>query len=180
MMDNETFDEVLNSFKEADSIVKRLKTRIAELEEENKKLNTTIENTKIEQEADRKHIEQLEEENKNLKIEIWWLMWERDGLQMVVERLHKELNECECSFWFENDEVWFWKREYKRLKKWIKDHCKWYWNLFPEDEMRRQRKKADKKRKKTKEEEELSKYKKQYEHSMWEDDELIYEEWLYD
>ena len=28
--------------------------------------------------------------------------------------------------------------------------------------------------------EELSKYKKQYEHSMWEDDELIYEEWLYD
>lgn len=28
--------------------------------------------------------------------------------------------------------------------------------------------------------EELNKYKKQYEHSMWEDDELIYEEWLYD
>ncbi len=28
--------------------------------------------------------------------------------------------------------------------------------------------------------EELSKYKKQYEHSMWEDSELIYEEWLYD
>ena len=27
---------------------------------------------------------------------------------------------------------------------------------------------------------ELSKYKKQYEHSMWEDNELIYEEWLYD
>ena len=112
----------------------------------------------------------LEEENKNLnkkieklQIEIWWLMWERDGLQMVVERLHKELNECECGFWFENDEVWFWKKEYKRLKKWIKDHCKWYWNLFPEDEMKRQRKKADKKRKKTKE-----------------DDELIYEEWLYD
>ena len=26
---------------------------------------------------------------------------------------------------------------------------------------------------------ELSKYKKQYQHSMWEDDELIYEEWLY-
>ena len=28
--------------------------------------------------------------------------------------------------------------------------------------------------------EKLSKYKRQYEHSMWEDDELIYEEWLYD
>lgn len=41
-MDNETFDEVLNGFKEADSIVKRLKTRIAELEEENKKLKDDI------------------------------------------------------------------------------------------------------------------------------------------
>ena len=27
---------------------------------------------------------------------------------------------------------------------------------------------------------EIDKYKRQYEHSMWEDDELIYEEWLYD
>ena len=71
-------------------------------------------------------VNELEEENKKLK---------------------SDLSECECSFWFENDEVWFWKREYKRLKKWIKDHCKWYWNLFPEDEMKRQRKKADKKRK---------------------------------
>lgn len=98
MMDNETFDAVLNSFKEADSIVKRLKNRIAELEEENRKL----------------------------KSDLW---------------------ECECSFWFESDEVWFWKREYKRLKEWIKDHCKWYWNLFPEDVMKRQWKKANKKRK---------------------------------
>lgn len=63
------------------------------------------------------------------------------------KRLKSDLEECECSFWFESDEVWFWKWEYKRLKKWIKDHCKWYWNLFPEDEMRRQWKKADKKRK---------------------------------
>ena len=72
------------------------------------------------------YIRNLEEENKKLK---------------------SDLSECECSMHFENDEVWFWKREYKRLKKWIKDHCKWYWNLFPEDEMKRQRKKADKKRK---------------------------------
>ena len=27
---------------------------------------------------------------------------------------------------------------------------------------------------------EIDEYKRQYEHSMWEDDELIYEEWLYD
>jgi len=100
--------------------------RIAELEEENKKLNIIIENTKIEQKSDREHIEELEEENKKLK---------------------SDLSECECSMHFENDEVWYRKREYKRLKKWIKDHCNWYWNLFPEDEMKRQWKKADKKRK---------------------------------
>jgi len=84
-------------------------------------------------------------------------MVELESLEIVVKELHKleeenkklksDLWECECSFWFESDEVWFWKREYKRLKKWIKDHCKWYWNLFPEDEMKRQWKKADKKRK---------------------------------
>lgn len=62
-------------------------------------------------------------------------------------KLKSDLSECECSMHFESDEVWFWKREYKRLKKWIKDHCKGYWNLFPEDEMKRQWKKADKKRK---------------------------------
>ena len=100
--------------------------RIAELEEENKKLNIIIENTKIEQKSDREHIEELEEENKKLK---------------------SDLSECECSMHFENDEVWYRKREYKRIKKWIKDHCNWYWNLFPEDEMKRQWKKADKKRK---------------------------------
>ena len=84
-------------------------------------------------------------------------MVELESLEIIVKELHKleeenkklksDLSECECSFWFENDEVWYRKREYKRLKKWIKDHCKWYWNLFPEDEMKRQRKKADKKRK---------------------------------
>ena len=73
--------------------------------------------------------------NKNIKLE------------EENKKLKSDLSECECSFWFENDEVWFWKWEYKRLKKWIKDHCKWYWNLFPEDEMKRQWKKADKKRK---------------------------------
>ena len=76
----------------------------------------------------------LEEENKRLEEE--------------NEKLKSDLSECECSLWFENDEVLFWKREYKRLKQRIKDHCKGYWNLFPEDEMKRQRKKADKKRKK--------------------------------
>ena len=39
---------------------------VTELQDKIKKLNTIIENTKIEQEADRKHIEKLEEENKKL------------------------------------------------------------------------------------------------------------------
>jgi hypothetical protein len=52
------------------SITERAKDMgVEELVKENKKLNTIIENTKIEQEADRKHIEELEEENQKLKSE---------------------------------------------------------------------------------------------------------------
>ena len=99
----------------------------------------------------------LWEENKKLKDKISELedvskdydLLSKDFITLGEEneKLKSDLSECECSMHFENDEVWFWKREYKRLKKWIKDHCKWYWNLFPEDEMKRQWKKADKKRK---------------------------------
>lgn len=89
-------------------------------------MSKTIEISVYDLQELRNENKRLEEENKKLKSDLW---------------------ECECSFLFENDEVWFWKWEYKRLKKWIKDHCKWYWNLFPEDEMKRERKKADKKRK---------------------------------
>ena len=76
-----------------------------------------------------------------------WLYKENKWLWEENRKLKSDLSECECSLLFENDEVWFWKWEYKRLKKWIKDHCKGYWNLFPEDEMKKQWKKADKKRK---------------------------------
>jgi hypothetical protein len=96
----------------------------------------------------------LKEENKKLNEEVRFLEECLDRKEKLNEEYRKEIDElksdlweCECSFWFENDEVWFWKWEYKRLKKWIKDHCKGYWNLFPEDEMKRQWKKADKKRK---------------------------------
>lgn len=109
---------------------------IEELKKENKILKEKLSEITMVADDEKQsieHILELEEENRNLK--------------MVVDKLHNELEECECSFWFESDEVWFWKREYKRLKKWIKEHCKWYWNLFPEDEMKRQRKKAEKKRK---------------------------------
>jgi hypothetical protein len=89
----------------------------------------------------------LKEENESIKEDLenaWNLL---NVLEEENKNLKSDLEECQCSFWFESDEVWFWKWEYKRLKKWIKDHCKWYWNLFPEDEMKRQWKKADKKRK---------------------------------
>ena len=98
-----------------------------------------------------KENKELKKENKKLK-----KYYDRDKEELMEscyslakenDKLKSDLSECECSFWFENDEVWFWKLEYKRLKKWIKDHCNGYWNLFPEDEMKRQRKKADKKRK---------------------------------
>ena len=134
---------------------------------ENKKLRAYADNLDSENDNQAIEIEELKKENKKLK-----KYYDRDKEELMEscyslakenDKLKSDLSECECSFWFENDEVWFWKLEYKRLKKWIKDHCKWYWNLFPEDEMERQWKKADKKRKKTKE-----------------DDELIYEEWLYD
>lgn len=105
----------------------------AELEEENKKLEEKLDNRDSLLEWKRKEVQTLFRVNEELTIE--------------NKKLKSDLEECECSFWFESDEVWFWKREYKRLKKWIKDHCKWYWNLFPEDEMKRQWKKADKKRK---------------------------------
>lgn len=92
-------------------------------------------------------IERLEEENKALRENVNHRAWRCADLSEENEKMKSDLSECECSLWFENDEVWYRKREYKRLKKWIKDHCNGYWNLFPEDEMKRQRKEADKKRK---------------------------------
>lgn len=122
-----------------------------QLEEENKTLTKC--NLNLQEWLDNKEKvnKSLREENKKLK-----KYYDRDKEELMEscyslakenDKLKSDLEECECSLLFENDEVWFWKREYKRLKKWIKDHCKWYWNLFPEDEMKRQWKKADKKRK---------------------------------
>ena len=123
-----------------------------ELREENKNLKKKIQT--LELWLDNK--EKLNEELRK-QIDKYKHYYDRDKEELMEscyslakenDKLKSDLSECECSFLFENDEVWFWKREYKRLKKWIKDHCNWYWNLFPEDEMKRQRKKADKKRKK--------------------------------
>lgn len=125
-------EQILKSWAEAMSkIIERMSIEMWELEEENKTLKDKIEHLEFDIEAWKKLKAVWEKKEQKLQIEIWWLMWERDGLQMVVERLKGELDECECSFWFDSDEVWYRKREYKRLKKRIKDHCKWYWNLIP-------------------------------------------------
>jgi len=119
----ERMTRINENIQTAQNMLSWIVERCYELEEENKKM--------------KKYYDRDKEE---LMESCYWLAREND-------KLKSDLDECECSFWFESDEVWFWKREYKRLKKWIKDHCKWYWNLFPEDEMKRQWKKADKKRK---------------------------------
>ena len=159
----EDYKEIAIENKKLKEEVERLKQNIMQdeleiipkLEKENKNLNDKID--LLEEE-----IIILKEKKENLKSDLEQLReaykeyYDRDKEELMEscyslakenDKLKSDLEECECSFWFESDEVWFWKREYKRLKKWIKDHCKWYWNLFPEDEMKRQRKKADKKRK---------------------------------
>lgn len=152
-----------------------------ELEEENKNLNKQIEQFKKWVKAWTKIIERLEEENKKLNIKVASLEWEIKWLNSTIEKLHKELEECECSFWFENDEVWYRKRECKKLKEKVETLELWLDNKEKLNEGYRKQ---------------IDKYKRQYEHSMWfmeedtlqelkdiwelEDDELIYEEWLYD
>ena len=140
--------------------------RCYELEEENKKLKEKNEKLEEENKKLKEKNEKLEEDNINLisfnehyspdvivkYVDRYETLYNEVDIECAKLRdenrkLKEELKECECSFWFESDEVWYRKREYKRLKKWIKDHCNWYWNLFPEDEMKRQWKKADKKRK---------------------------------
>ena len=120
-----------------------MKAQIQQLEEENKKLKDKIEHLEFDIEAWKKLKAVWEKKEQKLQIEIWWLMWERDGLKMAVDKLKEEnqtlelwldnkeklneeyrkqidklksdLSECECSFWFESDEVWYRKREAKRL-----------------------------------------------------------------
>lgn len=145
-------------YKQLEEENKKLNIKVASLEWEIKWLNYTIEKLKEENQTLELWLDNKEKVNKSLREENEKLKkyYDRDKEELMEscyslakenDKLKSDLEECECSFWFESDEVWFWKWEYKRLKKWIKDHCKWYWNLFPEDEMKRQWKKADKKRK---------------------------------
>jgi len=70
------------------------------------------------------YIDNLIEENKKLNEKVRFLEECLDNKENVNKRLREEnrklksdLEECECSFWFENDEVWYRKRECKKLKE---------------------------------------------------------------
>ena len=119
-----------------------MKAHIEQLEKENKSLKDDLLHYIQREEEYRKEIEKL-------KIEIWWLMWERDGLKMVVEKLHKEIEE--------QDEA------IKNLKLDLG------YSRTLLDNVSAEYKSQVNINKKLKAE--LEQYKKQYEHSMWDDEE---------
>lgn len=82
--------------------------RCYELEKENKMLHEEQWRLHRLWSKDTKHIAELEEENKNLK---------------------SDLEECECSMHFENDEVWYRKRECKKLKEELSKLKEKYWDI---------------------------------------------------
>ena len=116
---------------------------IVELEQENKNLKLIQETNEKQIQNDIKERDELREENKNLKddllhyirreeeyrekiqtLELWLDNKEKlnEEYRREIDKLKSDLSECECSFWFEADESWFWKRECKELRKWIKEH----------------------------------------------------------
>lgn len=89
--------------------------------------------------------EKLEEENRNLREEMKYIRklntYDYNELQDLVitleeenKKLKSDLSECECSMHFENDEVWYRKRECKKLKaelsKYKKLHKYSNWELL--------------------------------------------------
>ena len=102
---------------------------------------------------DMKYIIDLEEENKKLKEKV-----------SELEDISKDYDILSHDFITATGEIEFWKDEVERFKQNAMSDMKEITDLEIEN-------------KKLKEE--LDKYKKQYEH-IFGDDELIYEEWLYD
>ena len=104
----------------------------ARVEELREHLNTSFrEIDYLETRLDRakKDNEKLEKENKKLNIKVASLEWEIKWLNYTIEELHKELNECECSMHFENDEVWYRKRECKKLEEELSKLKEKYWDI---------------------------------------------------
>ena len=156
----------------------RLEINYDYLKEENEKLKK--ENKKLKEERDNfmlKYAKAVEEK----VVETNKLCTERNKLEEENKKLKSDLSECECSMHFENDEVWYRKRECKKLKEENQTLELWLDNKEKLNEEYRKQ---------------IDKYQRQYQHSMWfmeedtlqelrdigelKDDELIYEEWLYD
>lgn len=60
-------------------------------------------------------IAELEEENRKLNIKVASLEWEIKWLNSVIEKLHKEIEEQEAEWGWLFDEIDYRKREAKRL-----------------------------------------------------------------
>lgn len=159
---------------------------IKELKEENK-------NLKLIQETNEKQIKNDIKERDEMRLQIADLMWERDGLKMAVEKLEEEnkklkekLSELEdvsedydllskdfIALGEENENL----NEKLKRKEWIIANLR--------DDIQTLELWLDNKEKLNEEyRKQIDKYKAQYEHQFsdfwWYDDELIYEEWLYD
>lgn len=99
----ERMTKVDENIQTAQNLLSWIVERCYELEEENKRLKEEKEIRALNDRDNLIQIEKLEKENKRLKL---------------------DLSECECSFWFENDEVWYRKRECKKLKEELKKYKK--------------------------------------------------------
>ena len=134
--------------------------RIKQLEEEIKSRQEEVERFKENAIKDMAEITELEEENKKLKFDIE----ARKEMKKARDEKIRFLEECLDR----KEEL---NARYRKQIDTYKSDLICFDDVKAEYESQ---KKINKKLKK-----ELSKYKKQYKHSLW-DDELIYEEWLYD
>lgn len=73
-----------------------------------------------------KRIAELEEENKRLNIKVASLEWEIKWLNSVIDKLHKEIEEQEAEWHWLFDEIDYRKRECKKLKAELSKYKKQY------------------------------------------------------
>lgn len=85
--------------------------------------------------------------------------------EQTIDFLKKRMSEYEFEYDKKLRDIKFLEEENKKLKEKVETLELWLDNKEKLNEEYRKQ---------------IDKYKRQYEHSMWEDDELIYEEWLYD
>lgn len=63
-----------------------------------------------------------------IKVENWRVSRIAE-LEEENKKLKSDLSECECSMHFENDEVWYRKRECKKLKEELSKLKEKYWDI---------------------------------------------------